>query len=81
MGKLAPNSATNQNQREFALPGGDLWWQARRMSSETTSCVGRLSYPRLSERQPVMGEIVLWLLGGTSAVMAIWQYASMVSTY
>ena len=35
MGKLAPNSATNQNQREFALPGGDLWWQARRMSSGT----------------------------------------------
>jgi len=28
-----------------------------------------------------MGEIVFWLLGGTSAVMAIWQYASMVSSY
>ena len=80
MGKLAPNSATNQNQREFALPGGDPWWQAQRMSSGTV--VRRAdSYPRLSERQPVMGEIVLWLLGGTSAVMAIWQYASMVSTY
>ena len=80
MGKLAPNSATNQNQREFALPG--VTCGGRPGGCRAKPVVRRaLSYPRLSERQPVMGEIVLWLLGGTSAVMAIWQYASMVSTY
>jgi len=30
---------------------------------------------------PFAGEIVLWLLGGASAMLAMWQYASMVSTY
>lgn len=32
-------------------------------------------------KAPFNGEIVFWLLIGASVVLAIWQYASMVSSY
>jgi len=35
----------------------------------------------LMRRAPIAGEIVFWLLGGAGVMLAIWQYASMVSTY
>jgi len=30
---------------------------------------------------PIQGEIVLWLICGASAVLAVWQYAMMFSSY
>ena len=43
--------------------------------------VGRNEAIRRVRMVPIAEEIVFWLLGGASVMLAIWQYASMLSTY